>query len=168
MPRRSSSVSSPPRPRSIRPRPRRPSMPATPTTTGALAERPDTNPRHGPERPAQRTAKARAVRSSPRPETLRGARQREPDVGAGLGVGGAGFATMGVRDRLDQGEAEAGAAGSRARGAAEALEGVWQVVVGEAGAVVDDVDLDPGVGGPCADLDRLSAVAACVVDQVGD
>jgi hypothetical protein len=79
-----------------------------------------------------------------------GAGQRQPDVGAAPCVGGAGLAAVGAGDGLDECEAVAGAAVAGAGRAAEALECARQVVVGEAGAVVDDVQLDPlapGAGG---------------------
>jgi hypothetical protein len=61
-------------------------------------------------------------------------------------------------DGLDEREAETGAARPSAGGAAEALERARQLLVGEPGALVDDVELDPLVTCLGGDLDRFRAV----------
>src|SRR3954447_20166815 len=66
--------------------------------------------------------------------------QRDHDCGAVIGEGG--VSAVSLRDRLDDGEAEAGAAAGAVGGAGEAVEGGRSKVVGEAGALVVDREAD--------------------------
>src|SRR5690242_7382308 len=84
-------------------------------------------------------------------------------------VGGGGGAAVGVRDRGDDGEAEAHTGClTRSVGAAEALEGVWDELGREAGAVVADAELEGAVLIGGFESYRACAVAERVLDQVGE
>src|SRR5258708_5106516 len=79
-------------------------------------------------------------------------------------------AAVGARDALDDRQAEAGAAGTGARGI-EAGERTLQPVgfgLGDSRAAVQNLndDLIPGLAAP--DVDRLARIAQGIVDQVGD
>src|SRR5690349_7391184 len=84
-------------------------------------------------------------------------------------VGGGGGAAVGVRDRGDDGEAEAHTGClARSVGAAEPLEGVWDELGWEAGAVVADSELECAVLLGGFESYRACAVAERVLDQVGE